>query len=49
LARISIQIEKDTHRRLIKKRGVTEAKTGTDTTFDDVINELLDQDNKRRK
>ncbi len=49
MTRTTIQIDESTHKRLIKKRGVTEAKTGTDTTFDDVINELLDQDNKRRK
>lgn len=49
MTRTTIQIDDSTHKRLIKKRGVIEAKTGTDTTFDDVINELLDQDNKRRK
>jgi len=49
LARISIQINDDTHRKLIKKRGLIEAKTGQDATFDDVITELLDQAKKRRK
>ncbi|MCZ6582263.1 MAG: hypothetical protein O6761_03725 [Thaumarchaeota archaeon] len=49
LARISIQIREDTHKKLVKKRGLIEAKTGIDATFDDVINELLDQAKKRRR
>ena len=49
MTRTTIQIDESTHVRLIKKRGITEAKTGQDTTFDDVINELLDQDNKRHR
>ena len=45
----TIRINTETHKRLIKRRGLIEAETGEDATFDDVINELLDQDKKRRK
>jgi len=45
----TIQIDKNTHTKLIKKRGFMEAETGKDVTFDDVINYLLEQDKKQRK
>ena len=49
MARTTIQIDEKTHVRLIKKRGSMQAEMGKDVAFDDVINELLDQDKKRRK
>ena len=49
MTRTTIQIDETTRKRLVRKRGSMQANTGEDATFDDAINELLDQDKKRRK
>jgi len=49
MGRTSIQIDETTLIKLRRKRGSMQAKTGEDTTYDDVINYLLDDDKKRHK
>ncbi|KAG2473375.1 MAG: hypothetical protein NPMRTHETA2_1260018 [Nitrosopumilales archaeon] len=49
MKRTSIQIDEKTLVRLRKERGVLQAKSNDEITYDSVINDLLDKQKKRKR